>query len=715
MLKYCCLSTMAMTRVFLPRLGNPQMAIWDHRNRLFRPKTGMKPLRISRIFVLFILAVSLWTPRSRAAATVYPVPSEIRSDRFTLRIDGQPADVAHAATTYYFANFELHGNAEVSLTAPSDDYWLKGVEIQPWRWDIRPIRSGRTITFTVSQPMKLSISRPGDHGAGAEMIFLFANEPETTPPHPDDPRVRYFGPGVYHQNIDAKSGDSIYLAPGAVVFGAINVWGVENVRISGRGTVVYDGPQNPKDDQGWIHRPNWHVIVMDHARHIQISGITCVVRSRTWMIQLLGSHDITFENVKVIGGCPGNANQDGIDWLGGGDTVVRDCFFRASDDIFALYGNWLGYTQEDLTTPGEDVSNILVENSVLSTSISNVVRVSWPQKIFNSHNFAMRNSDVIHMGMGGCKIPFGLLEIWDDPGGRGLHSGFSFDDIRLEDWYSLAQLRQQQPAIRDVRLNKIWAIENPALVPSVVSGDVSDISLDGLTPRPGKLRASFTYSPGELVPGKPILFDASSSESPNGEVTKFEWQFGDGVNASGKTVQHAFPDTNGTLLDGSGRFRVLLTVTDSQGNSESMYRPVVLAPGFHSATSVSNLQAMSNSTRPAVDAGQGLENTNYSFDFTGYLDVPASGGYTFQLLSDDTGQLEIDSTLVAQSPAPKPQVCGSLGNMVQLATGTIGLEKGMHPIRIFMKHARGPGMLALKWQGPATLLSDLPASALFRH
>ena len=174
--------------------------------------------------------------------------------------------------------------------------------------------------------------------------------------------------------------------------------GAENVKILGRGTVVYDGPQDPNSDTGWMHRPNWHVIVMDRAHGVQISGITCVVRSRTWMIQMLDSGGITFENVKVVGGDPANANQDGMDWLGGGDTVVRDCFIRASDDIFALYGNWLGYSEQDLTTPGHDVKNIRVENSVLSTSISNVVRVSWPQKIFNSAGFVMRNSDVIHMG-----------------------------------------------------------------------------------------------------------------------------------------------------------------------------------------------------------------------------------------------------------------------------------------------------------------------------
>ena len=93
---------------------------------------------------------------------------------------------------------------------------------------------------------------------------------------------------------------------------------------------------------------------------------------------------------------------------------VDDCFIRAADDIFALYDNWDGHDQEALTKLGDDVANITVEYSVLSTSISNVVRVGWPHKVFNSRGFTMRDSDVIHMGIGACGIPFALMEIWGD-------------------------------------------------------------------------------------------------------------------------------------------------------------------------------------------------------------------------------------------------------------------------------------------------------------
>ena len=694
-----------------------------------------------------LLLFALFASTALAGVTIFPLPPEIRSDHFIVTVNGQPAPVAHAASNYYFVSFELQGVATVSITAPADDYWAKGVEVQPWRHNIRPTRAGRTITFRVSQPIKLSITRPGDYSARSEMLFLFANAPEANPPREGDPGVRYYGPGLHRGNIDAQSGGTIYLAGGAVILGGLNVWGVENVRILGRGIVVYEGSQDPASDDGWMHLPNWHAIVMDHARHIEVSGIVCVVRSRSWMIQMQDSRQIRFDNVKVIGGCPGNANQDGMDFLGSSDAVVRDCFFRASDDVFALEGDWLGYSSANWAAPGGTVANIAVEDSVLSTSISNIVRVNWPRKQFNSSNFTLRNSDVIHMGMGGCGVPFALLEIWADPGGRGNHSGYLFDNIRLEDWYSLVQLRQPGPGIHDVKFRDIWALEGGSLVPSVLSGPsdgvtfenvkVGDFPLDvssGAAPTTrttgGAPQASFTVAPNVIVPGRAVQFTAAAGNGVN-----YEWMFGDGAFAKGRVVRHAFPDAEGTLRDGSGRFRVMLKVTDAHGRSDWASRSVVVttalrdpervpavAPGLHyryfeGAWSVrskfDDLIPMAQGVSKQLDFSVRRSEDDFALIFDGYIRIPADGGYTFTLLSKDGARLEIGGAIVATTPAPVAQVCGSVGNMVQAARGSIGLKAGLHPIGIAITDAEGADGFALKWEGPGMTLADVPAAALF--
>jgi len=703
---------------------------------------------LSSLTVLCLLSAS----PLHAKSILYPIAPELRSDHFHVTIAGRDSPVAHAATTYYFINFALKGKTEISITADADGYWDKGVEVQPWRWGIRPEVNGRTISFRITEPMKLCVSRPGDHGAGAEMLFIFANAPEINPPRLGQAGVRFYGPATYHENIEAKSGETIYIAPGAVIFGSLNVWGVENVKVMGRGTIVYDGPQNPDHDEGWMHKRNWHAIVMDHARNIQIIGITCVVRSRTWMIQMLGSHNVAFDNVKIIGGCQGNANQDGMDWLGGGDTVVRDSFFRASDDVFALQGNWLGYDAQSMATPGETISNILIENSVLSTSISNIVRVSWPTKVADTNHFRMTNSDVIHMGMGGCVIPFGLLEIWNDPTGKGQHSDYSFENIRLEDWYSLLQLRYPPPGIRNVTLKNVWALESPSLAPSVLSGDVSGVTFENtkiasnlvtakedipMTVAAGASaplyrqedgpHAAFRFEPAAVRPVARVKFDASET---GGKIKLYEWIFGDGTRGHGRIVHHTFHDAKGSFMDGSGRFRVLLKVADASGREDWTYQPVLVTDNYAPALTGTdavvtgwhyqyfegnavNLSDLARMTLSATGTSKtltvtGRERTeNYGFIFDGVFDAPADGAYTFLLLGNDAAELQIDSHVVAVSPPPKAQVCGTSGNMAQLTTGGIGLKAGKHALHAAMTHSSGPDGFAVKWQGPGLKLTDI--------
>jgi hypothetical protein len=724
------------------------------------------PIRSSSRICFQFLSFTLLSALSLHALTnsaprpsVAPIPSEVSSNHFIVTVGGTSSPVMHAVSGYYLLNFAIDGPTKITVTADDPHYWDTGVEVQPWSLGIRPQLQGRTISFTLSSPVKISITRPGDHLAGAEMLFLFANTPEKAPPLKASATLRYYGPGVHHENIDAQSGDNIYLADGAVVFGALNLWDVDHVRVFGRGTIIYDGPQDPDHDEGWKNQRNWHVIVMHEAKYISVEGITCVVRSRTWMIQMRDARNVLFDNIKVIGGSPGNANQDGMDWLGGGDAVVRNSFFRAADDIFAMYGNWDGYTAEALTTPGHEVDNITIEDSVLSTSISNVVRVGWPRKIFDSHHFVMRNSDVIHMGVGGCGVPFALFEIWADPGGKGDHSDYFFDNIRMDDWYSLVQLRQPNPGIHNIHFRDISGLETPSMTPSVLLGDVDGVTFDGVK-LGGKLMqsnaemplnveqgaaqpdylddapaASFVYNAGMIAPLRDVQFEASSSQSPKHKIVSYQWSFGDGARATGPVVHHAFGDTSGTLWDGSGRYRVLLKTTDSGGRSAWEYQPVVvtksLSPPVTAAPAVQgipyryyepdivSLASIANAVPVASGISSTLQTTprkrteNYAMVFDGYIDIPADGGYTFTLLSTDEGEISIDGTVIARSPKPFPQVCGLAGNAVQPASGSIGLAAGKHAIHVAMTHAKGEDGFSVLWQGRGLAQSTIPASALF--
>ncbi len=707
------------------------------------------------------MAVLALPAAAHAASRVQaaPVPAEMRSTAFTVTVNGQPVEVAHAAASYEYVSFDVTGPVDIAITATEPGFWDRGVDIQPWRLGLRPTRQGQTIRFRLAGPAKLSISRPGDFLNHARMLFLFAGSPP--PPLPRDPKIHDYQPGVYRGSLNPKSGETLYLAPGSYFFGSLNLWKVENVKVLGRGTIVYDGPQDPNSDEGWMQKPDWHCIGALEARNVEIDGLTCIVRSRTWSIQMKDSTGFTYDDLRVIGGNPGNANQDGMDWLGGGDAIVRDSFLRSSDDVFSMQGNWDGYTDEEMLHPGHDVQNILIEHSELSTSISNVVRAGWPRKTYNSRNFTLRDSDILHAGIGACGQTFGLFGFWGADGAKGDHSNFTFENLFLDNWYSLAQMEQEYPGLRGFAFRNIWALDQPPLADSTMMGDVADVTFDNV--KYGQTRAAtdadlplavssgaaaahftpshnpvaaFTFDPPVFAPGEIVTFTAQSS--PGAQYT---WLFGDGTRARGRRVRHRFPDADGTQLDGSGRFRVLLHVEDQQGNRDSVRQDwaaqgVVVVAKWHDAASVlsptlpgltwqiypgewtelPNLAAehsVFSGESPNLRADpQGF--TRYAAAWDGLIDIPADGGYTFHLLARDGARLVIDGVEVAKTGPAFAQVCGSQGNAMRYDRGSLGLRAGKHTFHLEGLHSASQGSPRLLWEGPALPLVDVPPAA-FSH
>jgi hypothetical protein len=700
------------------------------------------PLRIwGRVLIGFIFSLA----GKCSAQAVAPVATEIASTHFVVTVNGYSTPVMHAAMNLYFVNFEARPDALITVTSDQEGFWSNGAEVQPWRLNIRPRRTRRTLTFHIRGAEKISLSRPGDFGSNAEMLYLFANPREHHAPTATTAGVRYFGPGVHRENIDAAEGDRIYLADGAVVFGSLNIWRVNHVTVSGRGVIVYDGPQNPADDDGWRHRKNWHCIVMDSAHDISIEGITCIVRSRTWQIQMKDSRGIVFDNVKVIGANEGNANADGMDWLGGGDTVVRNSFIRAADDVFALQTSWDGYGEEAFSHQGHPATNIVIEGGVFSTSISNIVRAGWPEKNFEGGQFAMRDADVIHAGLGGCGVPFALMELWADPNGRGQSKDFAFENIRLEDWYSLVQLRQPTEGVRGISFRDVASLEAPALVASTLKGAIRDVTFDhaGLeagTPRLEVLEAAeqptlldsgpdatIISTPGWIRPGQRVQFRVGASDLRSNRV-RYHWRFGDGSEALGRTVSHRFADTDGTLLDGTGRFRVLLEVTNGNGRHSWAYAPVIvswaLQPGVTNMLGSPGLTYRYHATAPgAADAVTGIAQslslasiphaeTDYSTSFEGYLQIPVDGGYSFFVVANEAATIEIDGIRIAVSKVPIKQVCGMAGMAARGISGSAALQQGFHQIRVTEAHGEGKDDFRVLWRGPGFVLQPIAAEVL---
>jgi hypothetical protein len=422
-----------------------------------------------------------------------------------------------------------------------------------------------------------------------------------------------------------------------------------------------------------------------------------------------------------------------------------------------------------MVTPGADVENILVENSEFSTSVSNVVRLGWPQKIYNLRNFTLRDSEILHGGIGACGQTFGLLGFWGANGASGDHSGVTFENLLLDNWYSLVQMEQEQPNLHGFTFQNIWALDQPPLAESTITGDVSDVTFDNVkygqtrvtsdvqmplevsggaaqptyAPAPA-LVAAFSVDPPVFAPRQKVTLTAQ--DAPGAQYT---WLFGDGTAAHGRRVKHRFPDALGTELDGrngAGRFRVLLHVTDKAGHQDWAAQGIVAVGQWHVAMKAagpatlglawkiysgawtalpdfSGLQPTVTGQAPnltaeapgtATQAAGTQESVQRATVWDGWINIPADGGYTFHLIDRDGARLVIDGMEVAKTGPPFGLVCRAPGNALRYDRGSLGLRAGLHAIHVEALNTATEGAPRLLWEGPGLTLADVPAGA-FSH
>ena len=86
-----------------------------------------------------------------------------------------------------------------------------------------------------------------------------------------------------------------------------------------------------------------------------------------------------------------------------------------------------------------------------------------------------------------------------------------------------------------------------------------------LAPTPPDQPPTAAFSPA--CTNQSCTFDAAGSSDPDGVITSYDWDFGDGQTGTGVSPQHSY----GT----PGSYNVTLTVTDDDGDTDSITHPVV--------------------------------------------------------------------------------------------------------------------------------------------
>lgn len=402
---------------------------------------------------------------TRPELTTYPAPAGIEpSDQFavTVQQDGPAEDSVvyktearkpdtNRGTDTSWTSFSFAGTVRVSVR--NLDGTATGCSVSPASKRIPTWFTRDTCHFVLTEAANVSVEfAPDTTNPVSHAMLVFANPPETDIPDPEDPNVRYFGPGVHHlgRDVQLHSNETIYLAGGAWVEGAFVGQNLENVVIKGRGVVsglfLDTGDQDQNKSQPGL-------INILGSRNVLIEGVTFVDGPR-FNVRALGRY-VTLRNLKIMSWW---FSTDGV--VAGKTSVVEDNFIKVNDDSVKLH--W-----------GE---NVVRRNVIWQLENGAPFNISW-----NIHqdvaNFHVYDNDVIHAE----HYLFSPQAIFRSRhAGSGHMKRYLFENIRVEDanwrlfYIPLENNKWYDPArgygeISDVVFRNISS-ETPFLHPSVIAG-----------------------------------------------------------------------------------------------------------------------------------------------------------------------------------------------------------------------------------------------------
>jgi len=112
--------------------------------------------------------------------------------------------------------------------------------------------------------------------------------------------------------------------------------------------------------------------------------------------------------------------------------------------------------------------------------------------------------------------------------------------------------------------------------------------------------AAFTATPAKGMVSLAVAVDGASSSDRDGTITGYRWNFGDGATATGVTAVHTYTKP--------GRFRIELTVTDSNGAVDNAAHAVVsmspVAAASYQVTEIPSLGGWYTEPRKVNNSGE---------------------------------------------------------------------------------------------------------------
>lgn len=409
-----------------------------------------------------------------AAATVvtYPAPAEAELNKtFSVEVrqsgteDWLPVDVyavkvdetiigKHNVRTVSMAYFDFDGKVDVRVI--SNGIPVNEARVRPLSYSIPLEIKGNTLSFSLDCPRNLSVEVNGEI---FNNLQLFANPLDENAPDAKqlrklkkDKKFHYFGPG-YHKldTLNLGSGETMYVAGGAVIDGEIRISEADGAKILGRGMIY------PERKMG---------VMVSQSRNVEVNGIF------TTQCAVGGSDGVTIENVKVMSYYGWG---DGFNVFASDNVTYRHIFARTSDDCTTIYATRKGFKG--------GCKNILTEDAVLWADVAHPFMIGLhgsateigpdaPADVITDITY--RNIDVVDMHENQIDYQ-GVFAIV--AGDNNIVKNITFEDIRVENF--------RKGKLIDMRIawNKKYCaapgtcIENVLFKDILYNGDRSELSL----------------------------------------------------------------------------------------------------------------------------------------------------------------------------------------------------------------------------------------------
>lgn len=303
------------------------------------------------------------------------------------------------------AYFDFCGDVEVSLTYNKSS--IDSVRIRPLSYHIVPTVNGSEIRFQLSKPRNIVIEVDGDI---FDCLHLLSDRPDYDAPKENSSSVIYLGPGTHGfpgGSINITSGQTLYLAGGAVLTSTVNFYRADNAAIRGRGLLYHSTSGG---------------VLAENSSNILIDGVT-MLNPNGYSVTLGMTDNAVVRNIHSFSSIGWG---DGIDVFCSNNVLIEGVFMRNSDDCVAIYAHRWNYWG--------NTTNVTLRDSTLWADTAHPINVGTHGNSDNPEvieNLQFRNVDVLDHRE--YQILYqGTIAL--NPGDNNLVQDVLVDDFRVEDF-----------------------------------------------------------------------------------------------------------------------------------------------------------------------------------------------------------------------------------------------------------------------------------------